>query len=258
MRRSGILAAALAVLLVMGISACGQSEGNDDATITPVETAEPGMPNGVVDPSSPFLPGQPGEAISPDTVVATVNAEEITRGQFDTRFTQASSSYAMQGVDITNPEVVGQIEEQVIQQLINEALVLQAAEQEGMSADQGEIDRQFDEIVAGFESEADFQSQLSANNLTAEQLRQNIADGMLIESYIDDHIARNVAPEELEVSEEEIVDLYETYTQQIEHLPPLDEVRQGLEAQLHEQKITVVVSALLEDLAAGSEIEILM
>ena len=183
---------------------------------------------------------------------ARVNGEEISADQVDKRAKVILADMQAQGVQI-GPEQKNFAKQQALQQLINEALLLQAAAKANITISDEQIESQFQSVANSFASPEEFNQALAKNNTTADQLKTDIKRQFTIQAYLDSQIDKNV----IAVSNKEIEDLYNQYAANTPGMPPLDSVRSQLEQQLSQQKFSAQVKQLLQKLASEAQIEIL-
>jgi len=185
-----------------------------------------------------------------DSVVAIVNGEEITRSTLETRLREAQTLYEAGGIDLDQRDM----KQQVLNDIITETLILQRAAADGITATPGEIESQYQSIAEQFSDQATFQQQLANQNLTAEILRERIAQQLVIEAFID----ANLDEDDLQVTDEEVEALYENYSAQLDEVPSLDEVRPELENELRQQRISQAIDRLINELKSESKIEVFL
>ena len=176
------------------------------------------------------------------------------------RVEQMQAIYEMQGLDLEDEETLRHVERQLLESMINETLLLRGAAEEGISASESEIQAEHEEILARFEDEDALKEVLALQNLTMDDLKEDISQQITIDHYIDWYIEKNVDEEELEVTEDEVRALYERYSAQMEEgaMPDFEEVRVVLEEEISRQKTAQVVGRLLEELRGKSEIEVFL
>ena len=151
-------------------------------------------------------------------VIATVNGEKITEPELKTRLEQVAVMY---GYDLTSAdakEVVVYLEEQVLQSLIEERVVLQAAVTRKISVAKEEVSAEIDKIKAQFsddKSYADFlaerkftekdldtymKNQLILNKLFEEETKDIITTSVDIKKYYDENKTEFYTPEQIRAS----------------------------------------------------------
>ena len=156
------VAAALASALVIILSACGNSSAsggnpsNDDAgTNTAQNTPVPALPL-----------NESGQQL-----VAVVNGEEITLGEFERAFQRQSL--------LTEGGSYDALANDVLTTLIEQRLINQAAGEMGISVTDEEIEAELNNIRDLRESDADWQSWLDQNYYTEDELRQSLREALL-------------------------------------------------------------------------------
>jgi len=135
--------------------------------------------------------------------VATVNGESITRAEYENilDMAKAQNPTAFEGSE--DSTLIISYERSILDSLIENELIRQAAIKEGAEVTDEEIDAQVDEIVASFDDEDTFNAALESAGMTMDDLRTNVRDQLLYEYLYD-----TVAPE-VEISDEEIAAYYE-------------------------------------------------
>jgi foldase protein PrsA len=198
---------------------------------------------------------------SPGETVAVVNGVEISKGELETLFNHAKNNLLQQGMELDSKEaeeLLEQLKKQILQQMINNILLLQKSEEEGITPDEEEVQARYDEILAQYKDEKalNLKEQLSYSNLTIDILKKEIANNLKIEKYIEHYLAENVDEKDLIVTDEELKELYEQYSLQKEDLPEFEEMKPELLETLKEQKRSSQLELLIEKLNEDSEIEI--
>lgn len=184
-------------------------------------------------------------------IAARVNKAEITNDQVAARVQLILSNTQAQGTQIT-PDLVVAARQQALQQLINETLILQAAQDSNIAASDEAVQAQYDTFASSFPSPEQFQQALSDNNATEQEIKADITRQLTIQQYIDE----NTDSESIVVTDEEVKNLYDQYSEQGE-IPAIDEVRGQLEQQLRQQKLNAQIDQLIQKLADAANIEIL-
>ncbi len=202
------------------------------------------------------LTGSEGSTTMEETndFVAMVNGEGILKSDFNTQFASALASLQSQGVDTTSAEFLAQLNTQVLDDLINTKLVEQGIKASGLSATQEEVDAEVASVTTQLGGEEALSTQLANNNLTMEQFLSNITNQLTIQKYL----RSNIDSSSVEVTEEEIVALYEqATTAQQQEVPPLEDVRDQVEQQIRADKEQALVNAFIAELRADADIEII-
>lgn len=107
--------------------------------------------------------------------VAKVNGEKISQTDLDKRMKKVKLAYEGQGVKFDGQQgqmMLKAIEQQQVEEMINQKLLLQAAEQEGVVATKDVINKRFDEIKKNFDTEQKFNDAMKMYGYTEEELRE--------------------------------------------------------------------------------------
>ncbi|MBM9464542.1 SurA N-terminal domain-containing protein [Aeromicrobium sp. YIM 150415] len=237
--RTRLVAVLLAALLVLGVLLAavlprGGEDGDESGDETSAQSAD--------------LSGIPD-------VVAVVNDEDITRDEFvaiyEPQFEQTAGQAEMSG----EPVDQDQLKQETLDLLIDNRLLVQEAESRGLSATDEEIDELLTTYAtnSGVESPEEYLAQLEEQqDLSADEVREQIADGVTVQSLVDDEIGDAPA------SEEELRELYDqAVAAQGEgaELPPFEEVREQLEEQVRSQKQQETYQSLVDAAREDADIE---
>ncbi|MCD8502303.1 MAG: SurA N-terminal domain-containing protein [Bacillaceae bacterium] len=185
-------------------------------------------------------------------IAAIVNNEEIDMEEFEVRLNNTKLMYEQQGIAIANQgkEFEEFLAEQVLNSIIEETLLLQASEDIVVSEEK--IDEKVQQVSEGYETEEEFQETLNANNLTEVELRELIKKQLKVEMYFEQNLP------EVTVTDQEIEEIFAEYTALMEEDVDLEEVRPLLQDYIIRQKQKEQQDALVDELKANAEIEILM
>jgi len=198
------------------------------------------------------------------SAAAVVNGESILMAEYQDRIEQLETSYEVRtGTELDDPAIEGQIEEAAIQDLINERLLLEAAEDAGITISEEQVEQGLQEQKDTYPTEEAYQADLERFNLTEAVLKENIRKEIKVFSYV-----RSIAPaEDLAVTDAEVQELYDLNVAALPEpiegeeeiaVPTFEEFapqgRRGLET----QKLRAAVSPIIEELRSQAEIEILV
>jgi parvulin-like peptidyl-prolyl isomerase len=186
-------------------------------------------------------------------VVARVNGADIVGSDLITSMTQISATAELQGIDITDPGVQTEIRAQAIELLINTELLEQAAEDRGITIADATVDERISALVAEIGSEDALMERMNALGISESILERDVKSELLIQELLEQVFAEV----EIEVTEEEILELYETATGGDEEAPLLEEVRPEIEAQLRANEEQGIIDTYITDLRVNATIETL-
>lgn len=190
-------------------------------------------------------------------VVATVNGEDITRGELNTRFTQAEQNLVAQGqgAQLEDEEVRSQLETQILDQLVAERLVAQQIAANNVTVTEAEVDTEIDGLITQLGGAAAFNTQLEEAGVTEAQVREDIATQLVTQKYLLSVIDTST----VSVTDTEVQAAYDQIAANQEDVPPLDDtVREQLRAQLAQQEQQALVNQHIAELRAEADVEVLI
>ena len=117
---------------------------------------------------------------------------------------QMAGRVSVQQLDSMEP----MLKQQAVANLVNRALLTQAADRENISVTEEQVDAKFEEIRANFPDEAAFVAQLSRSNMTPEEFRREVKRGIKLEELVGMKTVGSVAP-----TEEEAREFYDSNTE---------------------------------------------
>jgi hypothetical protein len=182
--------------------------------------------------------------------VATVNGAVVRQGELTELLEQIAPGQAAT-LDET-------IRSQVLDDLVNVKLLLGEAKEKGYTVTDDAVQEEFDALVEQFGGKEAFEAQLAAANISERDIREDIADELLLQQLVEsetdiDIIA--VTDEDVQQAYDEAVELAQSSGVEGE-IPPLDDVREVIAAQLEQQKQQEIIEAYVNELREGADIEI--
>ncbi|HBT20683.1 MAG TPA: hypothetical protein DEA47_04915 [Peptococcaceae bacterium] len=147
-------------------------------------------------------------------VVARVNGEKITLSELNKKVEEIKAGLESQGIDIESEEgqsAMGKVEEEALNQLINETLLLQEAEKQGVLAGDDEVQRRLREIKKNFSSE-EFESLLKAQNLTERDFKKQLKLQLSADALF------NKVTKDVKVSDGELREYFEKNRKDLEQI----------------------------------------
>jgi parvulin-like peptidyl-prolyl isomerase len=187
-----------------------------------------------------------------NATVAVVNGEEVTGKELNTSIQQFNQAALAQGVDTTNPDVVADIRNQALEVLVNTTLLKQAAQEQGIEVSDEATTERLETIESEIGGAEVLQSRIDELGLTRAELREDIQEEILIQTLLDGIFSEA----DVSVTDEEIQEVYDAAGGVEAGLPPLEEVREQIEAQVRGTKEQAVIDEYLGELKAEADIEI--
>jgi peptidyl-prolyl cis-trans isomerase C len=178
-------------LLALFVASCGSTPEEVEETGEPVETASEEE-------------SSRGDAIEiAEEPVARVNGAPIFQTELQRFVENNRRQMAQQGRELSEEDLV-MLREQVLGGLINREVLLQQAGELGLSAQEAAVETQLGNIRSQFDSDEAYENALAGQNLTEEELRDNIEVQLSIDRLLQQEVYSQV-----EVTQEEKQEFYE-------------------------------------------------
>jgi len=136
-------------------------------------------------------------------LIAEVNNTGISYQQWQNAFSTFISRYDNQTLSNMTDQTLASIKNSVTEQLISSILLYQYAQGKNIDIPENDINEEIEAVKDNFDSEAEFNEALKRNNLTLNQLKDDIKRQLMIGEAIEQEY------EEIEITEEEISQYYE-------------------------------------------------
>lgn len=204
--------------------------------------------------------GDVEDGVDEEEAVAIVNGEMVPKDDFDELLEMRMQMYEMEGPMGEGEEAAEMkemLKQQTLDELIAQTVIMQNAEEAGITAADEEVDEEYQLLKDQYEDE-EFQSALEAQNLTTESLKENIAYQLVIHQFVEEKVDEKLGEEVLEVSDDEMKAVYEQYSTQMDDLPDFEEMKPQLEEMVQQEKMQEVTAEIVNDLVEKSDIEILL
>ncbi|WP_171051703.1 SurA N-terminal domain-containing protein [Alteribacter natronophilus] len=238
----------VAVTAISVFAACGDGEAPEENNGADTENGEQIDQDAEEDEDEDADEDAAADTDSSETI-ATVNGEEVTRGHLDQQMEQVEEMLMQQGMDPEEEEfqeMMQMQEEMYVDELVTERILLQEADNQGISADEDEVEEQYAQIRGQFEEDEEFEQALEASGFTEEDLMEDIRKNSVVSQLLElDHLEEDA----IEVSDEEVEQMYEMQQMQNPEMGEFDDVRDEIEKNVKQQKY-------VEQLREESDIEI--
>jgi len=135
----------------------------------------------------PITDSPTSTAPAAESFIARVNGQPISRTEFEKRVQQFQEAELENGLSSNQtPERIGQIQQQVLDGLIDQAIIEQAAQAQGVIVSDARLEQKITEMKAG-QAEAEFQAWLALNSFTEVEFR-DLLRSQLIAADLFTHI----------------------------------------------------------------------
>lgn len=247
--------AALALTATLGLAACGGQ--NED----PSAASDAGAAPAASDAGGAQAGEQMPEADVSDVpdVVATVNGEEITKDDFAQVYQSQFQQMTIQSQQGGEPVDEAALKEQVANQLVDNELLRQGAQDAGITASDEDIDATLDQIAQqnGLASGDEVVSTLTQQGYPEEQVREDAASQFEISTYLEQEADIK------EPSEEELKAQYDALAEQqtqaggsAEDLPAFEDVRDQLAQQAAAEQQNEAATSLAKTLREAGDVTV--
>lgn len=192
-------------------------------------------------------------------VVATVNGTEITKDDFVQTYQSQYQQMAMQQQAGGQAPDEEQLKTQVAEQLVNNELLRQGAEDAGIKATDKDIDTTLDEIAKqnGLGSGDEVVSALEQQGISAEQVRQDAASQFAITTYIEQEAdIAEPSDEELKAQYDALVEQQSAAGGSAEEVPSFEEMKDQLAQQATMQQQNEAATEIAGKLRESGDVTI--
>lgn len=231
---------ALSLCLVMVLAACGddsaeKSDKKDEKKTEEKEnTSEQAQePVEITD----------EEKVDEKTAVVNVNGDEIKGEKYNPIYAQLKTSMHGYGQDVSD---LDKLKEQTISVLVEQQLIKQEAEKNGLTVTDKEIQSQFDSIKK--ENGEQLTAVLDQFQLTEDDFKDQLADDIITKKYIEETF-------DIKVSDKEVKEYYDKLKEQSEDIEELEKVEDQIKAQLTQKKSGDKLQEKVEELKKKAEVE---
>ena len=139
-------------------------------------------------------------------VAAKVNGEVVKKSELDAQVAKLKEQYPNMFDGADGEGRLLDFKQRLLDNMINQVLIKQAAKDKGITVTEKEIDEKIDELKAGFESEEQFVSVMQQSGMDIDTLREQIREQLINEQIVATLV------EETKVSDAEIKEYYEGNT----------------------------------------------
>lgn len=196
-----------------------------------------------------------GNADDPETSVsgpiARVGGQELEGDQFQEQLSSLREATTTQAQQFQSLSETRQ-QELVLSNIINQELLRQAAVNAGASVSESQVDSRLQSQIEQIGGESEFENRLSENDITREEVRENLRQQILINTYVQ---------EAATTTDQQVQQLYDQYRSQLsqtatssQNIPSLEQLRPQLEASIQQRN----QQQLLQQARENIEVEVLL
>ena len=147
-----------------------------------------------------ILSAQPVFAAPVSRIVAVVNGDMITNRELEKAL---KPEFVGQQIDpAKNPSLAAMVREAVLERMINEKILLQQAEKDGIKVTDEQVDKAFEQMVRDSQlSREEFLKQMAKEGLTEKQAREKARLSLITQRLMSRNVVSKVVVTEEEVNE---------------------------------------------------------
>ena len=139
-------------------------------------------------------PGSQAQQVG--NIIAEVNGNAITYQQWYNAYMGLISRYDSQTLSSISDELLANLKNNVTEQLVNTTLLHQFAEKQNISISSDDVNVEIEQIKANFDSEQEFNDALKRNNMTLNQLKENLKSQIKVDKAIQNEYDKIDTPDE--------------------------------------------------------------
>ncbi len=129
-----------------------------------------------------------------ERVIARVNNEPILLSEFNNRAGELIEQFKAEIPEPDQEEQLKEFKRGLLDQMIDEKLLIQQAEKKEIAVTPEEIDQGMDEIRGRFDSEMEFQNEITKQGLTGENFRENLGQQIKVIKLTNQEVRAQISP----------------------------------------------------------------
>jgi len=137
--------------------------------------------------------------------IARVNGVEIAQADFDQQFNLIKKRYSSMGMPL-NDEKLKEFKENILNGLIEQELLLQDSQAQGIKVASKEIQTELDNFKKQFKDQSDFTKKISEMNYTEDKVKDQIKRTKTIRKLIDEKVMPTIT-----ISDETLKSYYDSH-----------------------------------------------
>jgi parvulin-like peptidyl-prolyl isomerase len=134
--------------------------------------------------------------------LAEINGVGISYNQWQATFQNTISRYDNKTISSMDQSTINSLKNNILKQMINSELLFQQAKKEKVKISKNDIDSEIDKIKENFSSPEEFDNALKANNITLNQLQDDIKKQLMINYVLGE------AKNKINITDEELLEYF--------------------------------------------------
>lgn len=225
------------LVFAMVLAACGSSD-KEEATKDDGEEIE------LQQPEIEEVEITDDEIVPDEDVVLEVEGQEITGDKYNRSYQQTKVFFNNMGEDTDDLDYV---QEKTLETIVYQTILMQDAADKGIEVSDDEFDKEFKEIKD--ENDEALDVYMDQFQMTEDSYKEQLRYSMIYEKYINEEFP------DIEISDEEIEEVYEEIKEGREDVPDLKEVREELKYDLVDQRTQQLVTERMDKLVEKASIK---
>lgn len=219
------------LILAVVLTACGGKEESQ-------EGKQPDQDSGFYDP----VDISDEEKVAEDKVVAVVNGQDVTGEAYNLVYAQLKQQASQTGQQIHEDE----IKTLTMESLVDRELLMQEAKEEGIEISDQEAEKEFKTIKS--ESQENLKNILKQYHMSEEGFINQLKFELTLNAFKEKTI-------DIDVSDDEVKEIYEEAKEENEEMPELAEIEDQLRMNIEEQKTNEALEEKIAKIREKAEIE---
>lgn len=184
------------------------------------------------------------EKIDADTVVVSINGNDLTGEQYNNIYRQLKTMYHMYDQDVSD---LDKLKNETIDIITEQELIRQEAVDSGIEVSEEDAQKEMNRIIEQNGEEA-LDELLEEYELSEEEFRTQLTNDLITIKFIEEEFA-------VEVTAEEVEEQYNLLKEENEEVGELEEVEAMIRQSLTEQKQSELLENRIAELKEEAEIE---
>lgn len=182
------------------------------------------------------------EKVPDKDVVAVVNGEDVTGKSYNLVYAQLKLFSSQGGDELDEDE----IKTATIESLIDRAVLLQHARDEGIEVTDDDATKELDTIKS--ENEDGLTSLLEQFQMSEDGFKEQLKFELTLNEFKEKNI-------DVEVTDEEVEEIYKETKKENEEIPELDEIKDQLKGNIKEQKTNEALQKTIDEIREKAKVE---
>jgi antitoxin component HigA of HigAB toxin-antitoxin module len=244
----------LMLLLVFGLAACGGNGGDKNSSSESDHKTSQSDDSSQKTGESKKSQGSPTKGmVDEDKTVAIVNGEKVKGDQYNPVLQRVESQFQQQGQNPSDDKIYKQAKKQALDSVVGQTLILQDADKKGYKPSDKKVNQMYDQQMSKLTKQLGGKKKvneiLKQQHVTTDLLKENIADQLEWDMYLDKEVP-------VKVTDKEIKSAYQQYKSNTKKPEKLEKLKPAIKQQLEQQKQQPKLAEIVDQLKKKGDINI--